>query len=69
MSASFTGTAFVGRGRLERRELLLVVFDDDTARTVPGQSHRMFHDGAKNPKPENQRYLFGTDALLARAVR
>jgi hypothetical protein len=53
---AFTGTS--SGARSERQKSLLVVFDDDTARTVPGQSHRMFHCGAKNPRPENQRDLW-----------
>jgi hypothetical protein len=55
--------------RLERRRFLLVVLDDDTTGTVPGQSCRMLRGGPENPRFDNQRRLFGTCALLARAGR
>lgn len=55
--------------RLERRRFLVVVFDDDTTGTVPGQSCRMSRGGSENPRLGNQRSLFGTRALLARAGR
>src|SRR5215472_17367433 len=61
--------ADIRHGRLERPKFSLIVFDDDTTRAIPGQSHRIVHCGAKNSRPGNQRDLFGTHALLARASR
>src|SRR5215472_1899909 len=55
--------------RLERSKFFLVVLDDDSTRAVPGQSHRIVHCGAKSSRSGNQRDLFGTHALLARASR
>ena len=49
----FVPKADIRHGRLEHPKFFLVVLDDNAARAVPGQSHRIVHCGAKNSRSGN----------------